>query len=419
MQNLKLSTSNIYEEKITNFNKTKTAKRLREKYKPKPYEERYKSIYLIGLITSYFCNLFSILTASTFVFTYLLSIVKELPYPLLIAGAFTSGLLLIIETLQRTISPLFFRQILQYGYKTRFLWLLIVIVSLSSLSILFSYKGGYDVVTVLSTEPTKEAPLLYDIEKVKNEYKSLIDESSRDAESYKKSKQWKNRLSDKHSKQYIALLNETAKLRKDQRAKISDYERLNREKEVSSTLSYNNAIADYNSSNVSKGGGLSKFTIIAQLVFFLCILFMEIYDYRTASQYVLIESTYKETPATTKQPPAPYSTFALNRNEIGFKTDNQSKHSNIAKPLLQRTKTPPAVTVTAQDKRTIKHICKQTGEAKYYTLQQVKNFVKVYLSRYNKALREGKDQVAQSRQETLDYWRDKQNILTEYEELNA
>ena len=82
MQNfIQLPTENIYDLKSKEFYQSKLADRLKKKFEPKPFEENYKPVYWISFTTSYFCSLFSILTASTFVFVYIYSLMEKLPYP--------------------------------------------------------------------------------------------------------------------------------------------------------------------------------------------------------------------------------------------------------------------------------------------------------------------------------------------------
>jgi len=119
MQNfIQLPTENIYDLKSKEFYQSKLADRLKKKFEPKPFEENYKPVFWISFTTSYFCNLFSILTASTFVFVYIYSLMEKLPYPFLWAILFSGIVLILIETLQRILAPRLFKGILQFGFKT-------------------------------------------------------------------------------------------------------------------------------------------------------------------------------------------------------------------------------------------------------------------------------------------------------------
>lgn len=228
MKNLRLNSSNVFEEKSKEFYESKLSERLSKKFTPKPFEVRFKGVYTISLFTSYLCNLFSILTASSFVFTYLFAVVSELPYPLLISVILTGSLLIIIEALQRDLSPLLFRNTLQYGFKKGSLILVFFILSLSSISIYFSYSGGYDLPELLSTPPTYSSPTLSNIDNIKSEYRELIVEAGKDAKEYKKRKLYRGRLSDKHAKVYKELLDKKSALQNAMLAKVDSSEELNR-----------------------------------------------------------------------------------------------------------------------------------------------------------------------------------------------
>lgn len=404
MQNLLLPSSNIFEEKAQNFENTKLSKRLTNKYKPKPFESKYKRIFYISLFTSYLCNLFSILTASTFVFTYIFSIVTELPYPVIIASVFTLAVLVIIETLQRSLSPQFFKGILQYGYKLGSTVLVVFILSLSSLSVYFSYSGGYDLVNTLSTPPILSEPKLNDIGSTRAEYKTLIAEAGKDAENYKQSKLWRGRLSDNNAKVYRELLGKKNKLQTAMLSKINKLEDLNLKATATAQSNYRSSLLSYEAQNITKGGGLAKFTIIAQAIFFLSIFFMEFYDYRTATQYALVpgsttlSSPQINSPLLAQMPPIVNNTLETkNRPPIGFKTDVEPNKKTQSRQIVN--------TKTATDKHTIEH------NGKRYSLKEVNNFVQIYQKRYLKAMEEDKTEVAENRGEKLRYWLDKRKFL--------
>jgi len=252
---IQIPSQNIYEEKSKEFFKSKLAQRLQMKYTPKPFEETYKPVYSIAFIASYLCNLFSILTASTFVFSYLLSIFMDIPYPMAWASLFTGILLVGIEALQRFLTPEFFKGILQYGFRISSIVLVTIIVTLSSASLFFSYSGGFDVVDKLIAPPQYEEPTLISIQSIRDDYKPLIEEAGRDAESYKTSKLYLGRLSDSNAKVYKQLLEKKATLQTAMLTKINDAEVKNEALLSSSKGEHEEALLKHEISLQVKGGG--------------------------------------------------------------------------------------------------------------------------------------------------------------------
>ena len=409
MKNLiQLPSDNVYEEKSQEFFNSKLAKRLQDKYTPKPFEETYKPVYWIALIASYCCNLFSILTASTFVFSYLLSIFLELPEPIVWASLFTGILLVGIESLQRLLTPQFFKGLLQYGFKFNSLVMVTIIVTLSLASIFFSYSGGFDVVKKLLSPPTYQTPILIDIEGIKAEYKNLVFEAGKDAESYKASKLYLGRLSDIHAKAYKGLLDKKASLQAAMITKINEAEAKNEALLTEAKEKHEEALKVHEESLQVKGGGLASFAIIAQILFFISIFFMEFFDYKTASQYALMGSPSgdRRKPKkvvkikASKTPIPEVIKSPIIRQQIGFKTNTPKQAENKLKQGKTHIKT-----VVIDNTKTIEH------NGKHYTMDGVNNFIRIYQKRVNEAHTKGDLNLVKSREDTLQYWNGRKEEL--------
>lgn len=411
MQNfIELPTSNTFEEKSKEFYQTKLAQRLKHKFEPKPFEENYKAVYYIALVASYFCNTFSVLTASTFTFSYLYSIFVKLPYPIWWAVMFSGMVLVLIEALQRIITPKLFKNSLQFGFKITSFATVAIILSLSGLSIFFSYNGGFDVVEKLTNPPEYTKPVLQDIDQIRKEYKILIADADLDAKDYRDKKLYLGRLADKHAKVYQQLLEKKAALQNKMLDKINIVEAQNTKSLSDAKAEHQNALVIYQSSVSVKGGGLALFTIIAQLLFFISIFFMEFFDYKTASQYAILSRPDNQPKASFLEVDSkPFSANGNKtsnpdiRNQIGFKSKQEKERANqLEQKEIYKTKT-----VLVQDKHTIEH------NGRRYTLSDVNNFINIYSNRVAEAQKKGKFDLVQSRKKTLEYWESKRKILLE------
>ena len=395
---ISIPTNNIFEERANIFLQSQNSQRLKEKYRPKAFEEIYQPIYTISYLASYACNIISIFTASTFVFTYFNAMFTGLPMPYLWAIVLTGFSLILIEILQRLLTPHFFKNILQYGFKSTSFILVAFILSLSSISIYFSYNGGFDVVETIKEKPQYIEPTLKNIGEVRNEFMPLIEGAAIDAKDYKKAKEWLGRLSDKDAKVYKELLERKARLQTQMLAKIEAIEAQNKQVIESSKEAHQKALDAYENSLINEGGGLATFTIIAQVVFFASIFFMEYFDYKTALQYALIPGFSTSPIGKHYQVNSNGNTFE-NSYEIGFKV-NKSKH--LKKVSKQFEEGEPA---TINEKHTINH------KGKRYTLRDVNNFISIYERRMKDALESGKEKVVDSRKETLLYWQGRKQEL--------
>ena len=350
--------------------------------------------------------------------------------------------MVLVEGLQRFISPKLFKNGLQYGFKLSLFGLLLVIGGISTLSILASYYGGFDVVKIVSTPPTYSAPTLYDIEETKKDFNKMIAEAGEEAATYKKTRLYLGKLSNVDGREYKKLLSVKTDLQNKKLSKISSLEALNRNKVEKAELKHVEELREHSSSVESKGGGLAGVAIAAQLFFFLSIFFLEYYDYKTSTQYAIIEDTslaslpehkgvgFKSYQHSNNN----YEDGAYNRTQIGFNNSSGGITSQQPKSLLEQNKAVPTgdstnrtktitKTVYKTDKKTIKHTDLKTGKVKYYTLSQVNNFIKVYEGRIEETLEQierlkvaqkatkAKEETLGDRKSALHYWQSRREEL--------
>ena len=143
MKKLTISSVNPYEEQAKNCSQTKQAQRLQKKYQPRPFEERYKVFYYLSLTFSFACNIFSVLTAATFLYFLILGAVGELPYPSLIAGGITAAFLFGLEFIIRQLFSTSVGLSLLLGWNGERAGSLLLVFLLSALRVCFSFRGGY------------------------------------------------------------------------------------------------------------------------------------------------------------------------------------------------------------------------------------------------------------------------------------
>ena len=396
--NIHIPNENAFDQKAKQFFESKEADRLRRKYESKPYQARFRPVYYLSIFTSYLGNIFSIITASTFVFSYLLSIVRELPYPAILAGTFTLCVLVCIEVLQRILGKNFFMVSLQSGVK---LSLLVPILTLSIISVTFSFKGSFDMVKTVLSPPEYIKPELQGIQTIRNEYNALITDAGNDADEYKDRKLWNGRLSDKHAQVYNELLQRKDNLRNAMITTIAQAEENNRQSISQANTDHEAALAEYQTNTQAKGSGLGIAAIIAQLIFFLSIFYMEYYDLRVASQYAVLDSNdQKQSFFFNNQT---QKTGHPKRNPNGFFSKKQED------PVLEHVRTEKQVVL--DDLYTVSHISKITGEEKRYTLQQLNGIIRTYTSRLEEAELLGDQKLVASRRKSLRYWEGKRKTL--------
>ncbi len=391
MKNIAINQSNEFDARTKEFLNSKLAQRLANKYTEKSYEERYDLIYHIANIVSFLCNGVSAITASSFVFAYIYSIVHSLPYPAILSLIFTEFMLITVELLQRVLAPRFFQNWLQYNIKS----LILVLLVLSGFSVCLSYMGSPDFINIITKEPVYEAPILKDVATIKTDYKEQINAAKADAEAYRQAKAWKGRLSDDNAIVYKELLDKVALLRDQMNDKVNNVDAANQTLTVEAKSTYQTAMLDYQSQTKAKGAGLGIVAVLSQLIFYLCIWYLEYFDFRVASQY----------------------SIPIHKNRGGDEIidddfsngDNHSDSLTLDTDMLDEIeaaeqKTLPPSTHTIDDLYTIEHTSFKDGSKKRYNLQQLEGFISIYSKRLAEA-QAAKDAIkVLSRKESLQYW---------------
>lgn len=431
MEKFSIPESNIFDEKSKAFTKSKLGKRLAMKYKPKPYEERRRGLYVVSWVGSVFCNLVAVVTGSTFVFGYALSLTKSLPGSVILAVAVAGVVLVGIEILKQLLVPDIFQEFNQFR-KLNYLQC-VGIVGLVCISTVFNWMGGFDVTTQLSTPPPYIEPILKSSDQVRSDYQSRIEQAGQEAEQYRKNKLWEGRLSDDNAKVYHDLLKDKNELEKQMLMKLDEVEAYNDQATASAKQDYKDQVEQHELKTAIRGRGLAWFSVVCELGFVFCCWYRERYEYKTAKQYATIEEQkqVKETP-----PPSPlqaksvkHNGHSLNghsnnqvRNPIGFKisVQNQEETQTQASKAIDTDTDSQKIVFTTRyaDTHTVEH------KGKRYRLVDVNRFIRTYQDRHKQAAKRTKEartqtqktkrkQIEQGRLEQLEYWKGKRAELLE------
>ena len=443
MENFSLPDRNIFDEKSKEFTRSSLGKRLASKYKPKPYEEKRRGLYLVAWIGSFFCNMVAVVTGSTFLFGYALGLTKSLPGSVALAVSITAIILVGIEALKQLLVPDFFQDYNQFK-KVNYLQG-IAIVGLMCISTVFNWLGGFDVTTQLSTPPPYIEPTLKGSDQVRADYQPRIKQAEQEAEQYRSSKLWDGRLSDDNAKEYSDLLDSKRKLEKVMLSKLDSVEAYNDRVTAKAQQEHKEQVEQHELKTAMRGRGLAWFSLVCELGFLFCCWYREHYEYKTAKQYATIEETEPLSPTPpenkndqeknqrrevkhTKATPINGSGFkpgnhngssGLNqtRSPIGFKTQTQRELEQAFEAEDTDTSEKEIVFTTRYaDTYTVEH------NGKRYRLVDVNRFIRTYKDRHRQAVKrvqEAKTQTQKTkRKETeqgrlgqWEYWKGKRAEL--------
>lgn len=469
MEKFELPENNVFEEKARTFFKSKRARQLQRKYQVKPFDERFSILYYCSIVVSYFANGLSALTASTWVFTYVYSIVKELPYPSVHAGFWTGILLLLLELLQRFLATDFFKTRLQFGYtpntRRTLNAMLLCMILLSGISIISSSLGGFDLVDLVTSKPMYETPTLENRKEVEQRYTKLVNQAKDEAEDYKQRKLYMGRLSDKHARHYRNLLDRKNNLADSLLVALNRVDAENKKRTTAAKKEFMTVLSVHENEIENRGTGLAGATIFFIGLFFISIWFREYYDYRTALLYA--QHSPSPTPPQKSEGNNEISLPKINKNQdielfkqlemlqkkiekleeekakttftdltnidnnglqngqshknindttlpIGFfsREERQEQQQNLFKqPQEVFKQTFVQNEVIYHDKYTVAHKDLKTGEIKHLNLDSINNRIGIYQTRIQEAKQIEDKKVLKRREKRLTYWQGRKDEL--------
>jgi len=259
---------NPFDGQFQQFNQSKIAQRLREKYQPKPYYKKYQVLRWLVLIASYVINIFSSLTASTLVTLFAYSILDKWIPSILAAAVF----LILLELSKRLTASAIFKDALQF--KNFNLGLMAIVLLLSSMSIVFSFYGSKESVRMFTTAPilVSEDSLINSIE---NEKVILLDQIKE-----ARATTWAGVTTSKSQKTIEILTGQIAQL---------DSEIINiRNRTI---LSNDNTIKYHNEETEINAYYFGLVTLLLEFLFLLSAFYLEFYDYRSFAEFSVIDNT--------------------------------------------------------------------------------------------------------------------------------
>jgi len=455
-ENIRIFDHNVFEEKSKMFLESQKARRLQDKYQPSPYEEEYEPFYYLALFGSYLCNAISILTASTWLFSYVFSILKDTPSPEIIASLVTLIVLVLVEVMQRAFGTKFFQFKLQYR-KTAYGLLVGALIG-SAVSMLFSINGGFDFIKVVTTPPVYEVPKLESEKDVEQRFQKFIADAQKTADNYYNRRKYKERIATEDAKKYQTYLDKKIIYQDSLVSAVAAVKTRNNTKLAKSKQEHQAALDAHNAKIKSQGIGLGGIAAVSITLLYLCLWYKEYYDFKTAIQYGTLV-TQKHPSAKTKietdgddipqiegindireimelfqqqeekinqktAPTPPYTPSKEGTNNvnsqishfkglqlpIGFFSDTERQEQvktlyiQLIQPYIQHFK---ETNLVIPDKHTIKHKNFRTGELEYLDFKTVHNRVGIYLLKISNSLSKGSKGALPNQFSKLGYWLNK------------
>lgn len=253
-------------------------KRLTRVYASQPFHERNYYLHIIAYIFGWFANLVSGITEASRIFAFFFGILGSVLYGHEVSWTLTILVILLFEIIHRLLAQSYFREYVQHEGHDRsmnknLVAMLLVGVFLTALS----FSGGFDLIRLTADKPDAVIARQYEISDYESVLTPLIGKSQEDAETFRKSKLWRGKLSDKNTARYNELLDaakeqenvlaeSVATLPERNLALQAQADSINVQRERKYELSISN-----------RGYGLGGITILAIFVMYTCVYFSELY----------------------------------------------------------------------------------------------------------------------------------------------
>lgn len=270
----------VFTEVHEEYSKTKLSKRLNEKYRIKPYFEKYKNLKISTKISSYLFNTLSALAASSLVFFFMRNFVSARfsdSISMFFAISITFLFIGLIEWKKRETLSRFLSDIYQFG-KIRF-GLIGIMLLIFGISISFSYFGGEWAIVELT--PAPELVSKDSLEKALVAQIATINSQIKEAENTK----WRGTTTSKSQEAKKTLVAE--RLMVNQRL-LSIQESVENKNGVIQV--------EHESSVKFTAANFALFVICCEILFIFCLMYMEFYDYRSHSEMVALSGVVQSVP---------------------------------------------------------------------------------------------------------------------------
>lgn len=251
---------------------------LESKFEDKPYREENRWWYNLVQVTSWLCQIVNVAAGLGKPVAYLAALFAFGPGGFIVALGISLFVVVGVEYAARMNSIKLWEK---YFLKKRnpSAGRLTVQLSLMGIIIALSYFGAPDAVQIMTPTPSKQLVQFEDEAGVHAFYDKQISDATKAADDFKKSRTWRDRLSDRDGKTYSALLEKSVDLRDKMTQEVENVKARNRQKDDDAGAALVAAIADKEEKDATNGAIFALIAIFSCLLFFLCIYLKEKYEY--------------------------------------------------------------------------------------------------------------------------------------------
>lgn len=325
-----LKTDDIFTNTYNDYSKTGMAKRLNEKFRIKPFYEKFKELKITTVILSYLFNVVSALGASSLVYLFIRQFVAA---RLGEVGSFTLATLITLtfiilleikkrKTVSRFYIDLYQLKKINFGLAT-------IMVLIYGISVSFTYFGAKWAIVELTPEPeliNKDSMIMGLEEKIATNLTSIT-------------KHRANTIIDTNGKKVIRWNSEKAITTLEEKGLLLE----NRLISIQEAQENGNGviIVEHKAMTKLTAGSAAWVTVGCEILFLLCMKFSEFYDYRSHNEMVALglhlegQSSTGSVPVQVVSKPSAVSETGVKGSETGRFTLEPSQTEQIIETMQQ------------------------------------------------------------------------------------
>lgn len=407
--------------------------RLKQRKKDKPYYQRYYTLYIIVLILGWAANLLSGVTESSRIYAFYYDFLRSFTFA--DAGTWILVILTVglIEIFHRIIATSYFKDLVENDIHTKDMTpKLLVMLIIALFSTTLSFHGGFELVRLTKQSPEPIAANLLSVEDLSNAYSPLVGDLKEDIQDFRKTREWKGRLSDKSARQWEDMKQKKQEIQIRQAEALTSLSSNNLEEQIRVDSLNQQRQQVYESQIDNRGYGLGILSILAVFILYACLWYDEEYQERKA---IYLEKKFGSMSDPSPLPHSPidngFSHFSdkqqsnpthsehyqengteLPKSEfihpIGFYTETQRQEMNIQTNPSGQVWTDMDREIS--DRFTVPHTYRKGGKSVtvHYTLRMVNSRIAQYEREIADAFHRHLEQsVLENRQNWLRYWQQK------------
>lgn len=417
--------------------------RLKQRKQDQPYYQRYYTFYLLVIGIGWIANLLSGITESSKIYVFYHAFLKSFAFAEVATWFSVIASVAMIELFHRVVASSYFKDLVENDtHKREMTPKLILMLVMAILSAGLSFSGGFDLVRLAKEAPKSVAAQLLSPTDINAAYSPLIHDMQHDIADFRKTREWKGRLSDQSARLWEDMKINKQSLQLKQAEALTNLSSANQQEQLRVDSLNQHQQQQYTSQVNQRGYGLGFVSIFALFVLYACLWYDEEYQERKAIylekkfgamtgepvppplpaqsrpfgaasyQPIPPSEPYMSTPGT--EPPS--SSF---HSPIGYFTTTQK--SNIEGSLttenIPSVQTCPDVDRDSHslvDRYTIPHHYTKGGKqvTVHYSLRMVNSRIKQYEREVEEAQRKQMTQdILTNRMQWLLYWQGKQQAL--------